>query len=208
MKKTVKPADNAGDNYIAIIMEAIRNDRTSIEALLTRNGVIVKAGSPNKEVGMIVFKSMKLSGSFKKELDRYLASYVERNENDYANAVGSNFFSTRPKIDSDLFGITGIGSSIPKTSVAKSTDSSKDGFWSAKNIFSTVEKLGSFALKMKEAQAAEAIAKADVAKSGNAVDIVKAQAEAPKNNTGIYVALVLGVLVIAGVLFFALKKKE
>jgi hypothetical protein len=196
------------NNFGQILLQLVRTNKDKFLGLLRRNGVLVNTNVSNEVLTNTILKAMQKSESFKKEAILLMGVLMaESNDGAFSNYTG---FSTLP-----TFG-TGVGYTstlIPTTTTTTETTTSdvkpKKDFadTTVGTIFDKLFTIGNAYLTNKEldvrkveAQAGQAIAVSNIPSN--------VPPPPPKSNTGLYIGLGVGGLVLVGALVYLIAKKK
>lgn len=202
------------------IMYVVINKRAEVIALLVKNGVQVPSNATDMQLALMVTNLLKVSKAFGRDFNKLL-SQKEVISGIFQGFDGSysyvnNYFSNLPTFDQNLFSSPATPSVATTTATTSSTksDNSSSPSWLAQglNLLQTGFQ-GYLALDQNKTQRELANASVQIKQT----DLALAdKGILPSGNTptptglskGAIVGLsVLGIAVVGGVLYFALKKK-
>lgn len=202
------------------IMYVVINKRAEVIALLVKNGVQVPSNATDMQLALMVTNLLKVSKAFGRDFNKLL-SQKEVISGIFQGFDGSysyvnNYFSNLPTFDKDLFSSPATPSVATTTATTSSTksDNSSSPSWLAQglNLLQTGFQ-GYLALDQNKTQRELANASVQIKQT----DLALAdKGILPSGNTptptglskGAIVGLsVLGIAVVGGVLYFALKKQ-
>lgn len=202
------------------IMYVVINKRAEVIALLVKNGVQVPSNATDMQLALMVTNLLKVSKAFGKDFNKLL-SQKEVISGIFQGFDGSysyvnNYFSNLPTFDQNLFSSPATPSVATTTATTSSTksDNSSSPSWLAQglNLLQTGFQ-GYLALDQNKTQRELANASVQIKQT----DLALAdKGILPSGNTptptglskGAIVGLsVLGIAVVGGVLYFALKKQ-
>lgn len=199
------------NNFGLILLDLVRANKDKFLGLLRRNGVLVNTNISNENLTNMILKAMLKSESFKKET--ILLMSVLSAEDSYSNVNGFGRFNVNPV--SDTLGYTNkyipqtVNETTSTTESTTTTDKPKKAFadTTVGTIFDKLFTLGNAYLTNKEldVRKAEANASQVIATTGGANTSTPPP---PKSNTGLYVALGLGGVVLVGTLVYLISKKK
>ena len=205
------------------IMYVVINKRAEVIALLVKNGVQVPSNATDMQLALMVTNLLKVSKAFGRDFNKLLSQkevisgIFQGFDGSYSNAFGkSKPFSNLPTFDKDLFSSPATPSVATTTATTSSTksDNSSSPSWLAQglNLLQTGFQ-GYLALDQNKTQRELANASVQIKQT----DLALAdKGILPSGNTptptglskGAIVGLsVLGIAVVGGVLYFALKKQ-
>ena len=193
----------------SIIVYVTNQHRKEVIDLLLRNGVVAPSNSTDIELAQIVTQLLKSSKNFKKEFLQLLGKpnvlQGTVSMSGYSNAVGS--FSDTFSVAPSPFSTTAFPTST--TTATTATTAPKTGFTldKALNIFG--QGLNAY-LQLDTNKTNRALANASVAnaQAGNVIPQETINAS-EKSNTTMYVVLaILGVAIVGGGIWYAVKNKN
>lgn len=198
----------------SIVVYVTSKHRGEIISLLLRNGVVAPSNSTNVELAQIVTELLKSSKNFRKEFLNFISqpNVLEGtlSMSGYSNASGSfsNTFSVSPSPFSTTTSPFGSTTSAPSTST--SATAPKTGFTLDKvlNVFG--QSLNAY-LQLDTNKTNRALANASVvnAQSGGSIPEEQIIEASKKSNTTLYVVLaILGIAVVGGGIWYAVKNKQ
>lgn len=200
----------------SIIISAINNNREQVTNLLLKNGVQAPDNLSDYQLAQVVTELLKVSKNFKKEFLSFVShpSNIETmvSMSGYSNASGtfSDMFSVSPSpFSTNIFSTNSTTATTPTTASTVST-APKTGFTldKALNIFG--QSLNAL-LQLDTNATNRALANASVvnAQSGGVIPEEQIADVSKKSNTTLYVVLaILGVVVIGGGIWYAVKSKK
>lgn len=199
------------NNFGLILLDLVRKNRDKFLGLLRRNGVLVNADVANEDLANMILRAMKKSESFKRETALLMSVLIFESDSSF-----SNFTSPFPSSNLDTSPISGsvqplLGGTSSGTSGTSSKDDKKE--FKDTRVGQGVEVLLGFAdrfFKLKELDVRKEEARAVSQVGGTSTPInLDLGADAPKkSNTGLYIGLGVGGLVIAGLIFYLVTKKK
>lgn len=194
-------------NFGLILLVQVSKNKDKFLGLLRRNGVLVNSNVSNQELTNMVLKAMQKSETFKRETILLMSVLMsESNDGNFANMGGSSFSSSSPFSGLPTFDPNAFSSSSSSTST--STTQPKKEFADTTVGKVTNQLFGAFDkflqnkeldVRKVEAQAGQVIATTQGGSSST---------PPPKSNTGLYVALGLGGVVVVGLLIYLVAKKK
>lgn len=200
------------------IMYVVINKRAEVIALLVKNGVQVPSNATDMQLALMVTNLLKVSKAFGRDFNKLLSQkevisgIFQGFDGAYSNYFGkSKPFSDLPTFDKDLFPNS---STSTTTTPAKETKTGGNFWGNALGLLQTGFQ-GYLALdenktKRELANASVQIKQGDVklGELGYETDSSKKEKEGTGLSTGAIIGLsVLGIAVVGGVLYLALKKK-
>lgn len=199
------------------IMYVVINKRAEVIALLVKNGVQVPSNATDMQLALMVTNLLKVSKAFGRDFNKLL-SQKEVISGIFQGFDGSysyvnNYFSNLPSFDESLFSSPATPSVATTTSTTSATNSSSPS-WLAQglNLLQTGFQ-GYLALDQNKTQrelanASVQIKQTDLALADKGI-LPSGNTPTPTGlSTGAIVGLsVLGIAVVGGVLYFALKKR-
>ena len=201
------------------IMYVVMNKRAEVIALLVKNGVKVPNNATDMQLALLVTNLLKISKAFSREFNQLVtqkevvSGVFSGFDGNYSYA--NNYFGNLPTFDQNLFSPTGTTATTPAvTSSTTSQDTKPKGnFWG--NALGLLQTGFTGYLAMDENKTKRALADASVQIKQSDVSlaekgILPAGNTLPKTglSTGAIVGLsVLGIAVIGGVVYFAMKNK-
>ena len=198
------------------IMYVVMNKRAEVIALLVKNGVKVPNNTTDMQLALLVTNLLKISKAFSREFNQLvtkkevIAGVFSGFDGSYSNALGT--FSNLPKFDENLFSSPATPTPAVTTTNTKDTKSGSN-FWG--NALGLLQTGFTGYLAMDENKTKRALADASVQIKQSDVSlaekgILPAGNTLPKTglSTGAIVGLsVLGIAVIGGIVYFAMKNK-
>lgn len=202
------------------IMYVVINKRAEVIALLVKNGVKVPNNATDMQLALLVTNLLKISKAFSRDFNQLvtkkevISGVFSGFDGSYSNVLGA--FSNLPKFDENLFSspATPTTTGTPTTTPATAQDTkSKGNFWGnalglLQTGFTGFLALDENKTKRELANASVQIKQSDVSLAEKG--ILPAGNTLPKTglSTGAIVGLsVLGIAVIGGVVYFAMKNK-
>lgn len=205
------------------IMYVVMNKRAEVIALLVKNGVQVPINATDMQLALLVTNLLKISKSFSRDFNK-LVSQKEVVSGIFSGFDGSfsyvnNYFSNLPTFNKDLFGTTGTPATSTLADINATNTSNKakkegGGFFN--NALSLLQTGFQGYLALDENKTKRALADASVQIKQSDVSLAEkgilpsGNTPAPTGlSTGAIVGLsVLGIAVVGGVLYLALRKKQ
>ncbi len=195
-------------NFGLILLVQVSKNKDKFLGLLRRNGVLVNSNVSNQDLTNMILKAMQKSETFKKETILLMGVLLsETRDGNFANMGGSSFnpnnpFSGLPTFDPNAFSSSSSSTSTsttqPKKDFADTTVGKiTDQLFGAFDKFLQNKELD---VRKAEAQAGQVIATTQGGSSSTPPP--------PKSNTGLYVALGLGGVVVVGLLVYLVAKKK
>lgn len=198
------------------IMYVVMNKRAEVIALLVKNGVQVPNNATDMQLALLVTNLLKISKTFSRDFNK-LVSQKEVVSGIFTGFDGSfsyvnNYFSNLPTFDKDLFPT----SNTSTTTNTKNTKDKKEGGGFFNNALSLLQTGFQGYLALDENKTKRALADASVQIKQSDVSLAE-KGILPSGNipaptglsTGAIIGLsVLGIAVVGGVLYLALRKKQ
>jgi hypothetical protein len=199
------------------IMYVVMNKRAEVIALLVKNGVKVPNNATDMQIALLVTNLLKISKAFSREFNQLvtkkevIAGVFSGFDGSYSNALGT--FSNLPKFDENLFSSPATPTPAVTTSTTSQDTKPKGNFWG--NALGLLQTGFTGYLAMDENKTKRELANASVQIKQSDVSlaekgILPAGNTLPKTglSTGAIVGLsVLGIAVIGGIVYFAMKNK-
>ena len=193
-----------------VIVNAINENRADVVALLLKNGVVAPSSLTDFELAQVVTEVLRKSKNFQKEFVEFIGelmvSQSDLEMSGYSNAGGS--FSDMFNISPSPFSTT---TTTPSgTSAGTTTTAPKTGFTLDKGLNILTQGLNAF-LTLDTNKTNRALAEASVknAQSGGTTQDSQISNAPTKSNTTLYVILaILGIVVVGGGIFYAVKRKN
>lgn len=197
------------NNFGLILLDLVRANKDKFLGLLRRNGVLVNTNISNENLTNMILKAMQKSESFKKETILLMGVLMGNSDSSFAGFTGLPQFSSNLSYTNKYLPQTVNETTSTTESTTTTTDKPKKAFadTTVGTIFDKLFTLGNAYLTNKEldVRKAEANASQVIATTGGANTSTPPP---PKSNTGLYVALGLGGVVLVGTLVYLISKKK
>jgi hypothetical protein len=201
------------------IMYLVINKRAEVIALLVKNGVKVPNNATDMQLALLVTNLLKISKPFSKDFNQLItqkeiiSGVFSGFDGSYSNVLGA--FSNLPKFDENLFSSPATPTTTPAVTTQTTAQDTKPkgNFWG--NALGLLQTGFTGYLAMDENKTKRELANASVQIKQSDVSlaekgILPAGNTLPKTglSTGAIVGLsVLGIAVIGGIVYFAMKNK-
>lgn len=186
------------NNFGLILLDSVRNKKENYLGLLRRNGVLVDTKISNEDLTNKILKAMQKSDAFKTETITLMTVLMNNGNSDFLNVDGK--FNFDPLGLGTTTTTTTATTTKPKKDFADTTVGTVfDKLFQTANLYLQNKDLD---VRKAEAQAGQVIA---TSTGGTQYNV---PTTAPKNNTGLYVALGVGGVAVVGLLIFLAVKKK